>query len=107
MTSANGRNRITPASGLRYGVLAVVVPFGILGLTGCAYQPSGALSPSGPGFWLGLWHGLIAPISLVGSLFSDHRIYAFPNAGVIYDLGFLLGFSAWGGGGAYSARKRM
>ena len=90
---------------LRCGVLAVTIPFLILGLTGCAYQPSGALSPSGPGFLLGLWHGFIAPISLVGSFFSDHRIYAFPNAGVIYDLGVLLGLSAWGGGGAYSARS--
>ena len=90
---------------LRCGVWAVTIPSVILGLSGCAYQPSGALSPSGPGFWLGLWHGFIAPISLVGSFLSDPRIYAFPNAGVIYDLGFLLGLSAWGGGGAYSARS--
>jgi hypothetical protein len=47
---------------LRCGVWAVTIPFVILGLTGCAYQPSGALSPSGPGFWLGLWHGFIAPL---------------------------------------------
>jgi len=85
--------------------LAVTISFVILALTGCAHQPSGALSPSGPGFLLGLWHGFIAPISLVGSFLADHRIYAFPNAGVIYDLGFLLGLSAWGGGGAYSARS--
>ena len=90
---------------LRCGVLAVTISFVILALTGCAHQPSGALSPSGPGFLLGLWHGFIAPISLVGSFLADHRIYAFPNAGVIYDLGFLLGLSAWGGGGAYSARS--
>jgi hypothetical protein len=43
-------------------------------------QPSGALSPSAPGFWLGLSHGFIAPISLVGSFFADHRIYeCFPD----------------------------
>src|SRR6266550_6664293 len=90
---------------LRCGVLAVTISFVILALTGCAHQPGGALSPSGPGFLLGLWHGFIAPISLVGGFLADHRIYAFPNAGVIYDLGFLLGLSAWGGGGAYSARS--
>jgi hypothetical protein len=68
------------------------------------HQPSGAVSPSAPGFWLGLWHGFIAPTSLVGSVFTEHRIYALPNSGVLYDLGFLLGLSGWGGGGTYFAR---
>jgi len=90
---------------LRCGVWAVAIPLVILGLSGCAYQPSGAVSPSAPGFFLGLWHGFIAPISLLASFFADHRMYAFPNSGVLYDLGFLLGLSAWGGGGAYSARS--
>ena len=67
---------------------------------------AGAVSPSGPGFWLGLWHGFIAPISLIGSGFvADHRIYAFPNSELPYHVGFLLGLSAWGGGGAYSTRR--
>jgi hypothetical protein len=90
---------------LRCSVWAVTIAVVILGLSGCAYQPSGALSPSGPGFLIGLCHGFIAPISLLGSFVSDHRIYAFPNAGVIYDLGFLLGLSTWAGGGAFSARS--
>ena len=88
----------------RWGIWAITIPLLVLGLAGCAYQPSGAVSPSAPGFWLGLWHGFIAPISLVGSFFADHRIYAFPNSGVLYDLGFLLGLCAWGGGGTYFAR---
>ena len=90
---------------LRCGVWAVAIPLVILGLSGCAYQPSGAVSPSAPDFFLGLWHGFIAPIGLVGSFFADHRMYAFPNSGVLYDLGFLLGVSAWGGGGGNSARR--
>jgi len=84
---------------LRCGVWAVTIPFVILGLSGCAYQPSGALSPSGPGFWLGLWQASSHRLASWVAFLSDHRIYAFPNAGVIYDLGFLLGLSAWGGGG--------
>ena len=90
---------------LRGGAWAVAVFLLIVGLSGCAHQPSGAVSPSAPGFLLGLWHGLIAPISLVGSFFADYRMYAFPNSGVLYDLGFLLGTSAWGGAGVYSARS--
>jgi hypothetical protein len=51
-----------------------------------------------PGFWLALVHGIVAPFALIGSLFMDVRIYAFPNSGFLYDLGYLLGLSAWGGG---------
>jgi hypothetical protein len=40
----------------------------------------------------GLWHGIIAPITLVLSFFSsDIRMYEVHNAGAEYDLGFLLG----------------
>jgi hypothetical protein len=40
----------------------------------------------------GLWHGLIAPITLVLSFFnSDIHMYEVHNAGSEYDLGFLLG----------------
>jgi hypothetical protein len=40
----------------------------------------------------GLWHGIIAPITLVISFFnSDTRMYEVHNAGSEYDLGFLLG----------------
>ena len=40
----------------------------------------------------GLWHGLIAPATLVISFFnSDVRMYEVHNAGSEYDLGFLVG----------------
>jgi hypothetical protein len=51
------------------------------------------------GLFRGFWHGMIAPIAFVVSLFSDHiRIYAVPNAGRWYDLGFMLGISGFSGG---------
>ena len=69
----------------------------------CAHQPvpvAGAV----PGFLYGLLHGFLIVFSFVGSLFTDIRIYAFPNAGGWYDFGFLLGAMAFlGGGGASSA----
>ena len=41
--------------------------------------------------------------SFIGSLFTDARIYAFPNSGVWYDFGYLIGASLFlGGGGACS-----
>ena len=42
----------------------------------------------------GLWHGIIAPVTLVISFFnSDVRMYEVHNAGSEYDLGFLLGLA--------------
>ncbi len=46
------------------------------------------------GFWYGLWHGIIAPISFIISLFNNKvAIYAVYNNGGWYNLGFLLGAS--------------
>lgn len=40
----------------------------------------------------GLWHGIIAPVTLVISFFnSDVHMYEVHNAGSEYDIGFLLG----------------
>ena len=81
-------------------LLAVLVLFLV---SGCAMQPPP--SPLGAGFLVGLLHGLIAPFAFVGSLLLDDvRVYAFPNAGVWYDAGFLLGLTIWGGGAATTGR---
>lgn len=64
-------------------------------LTGCADVSPQMLScaPSDPyGFWGGLWHGIVAPISFFGSIFSDDiALYAMNNTGGWYDFGFILG----------------
>jgi hypothetical protein len=53
------------------------------------------------GFWVGWWHGAIAPIAFVVGLFHPGvRMYETHNNGAWYDLGFLLGASASLGGGA-------
>ena len=60
------------------------------------------------GFWLGFWHGAIAPVTFVISLFSDKvHVYEVHNSGKWYVFGFLLGVTAiWGGGGRMSSRRR-
>ena len=80
-------------------------------LAGCA---AGANPVQGTGesagFWLGLWHGFIAPITLVVSFFNDQvNIYEVHNNGGWYNFGFVLGaslfFGGGGGAGAKAARR--
>ena len=50
------------------------------------------------GFWGGLWHGIIAPIAFLVSLFVDGvSIYESNNNGRWYRLGFMLGIGAYAG----------
>ncbi|HEV2182441.1 MAG TPA: hypothetical protein VGR39_02065 [Candidatus Acidoferrales bacterium] len=88
-------------------LILFLVPIFIVGLIGCAAGPNdlrGSLGSGGSvaGFWLGLWHGVILPISFIISLFSDKvTIYEVHNSGGWYNFGFLLGAAMiWGGGGA-------
>lgn len=66
----------------------------VISIVSCAGQPSPtAFNP--PGFFGGIFHGFIILFSFVGSIFSDIRIYAFPNSGVMYDFGYLIGLVFW------------
>jgi hypothetical protein len=61
------------------------------------YQESEA-KPAG--FWPGVWHGMIMPITFFVSLFNPGvSIYETHNNGKPYNFGFILGASmAFGGG---------
>ncbi len=51
------------------------------------------------GFWLGLWHGIVAPVAFFGSLFEEGiAVYDVCNNGAWYDLGFCLGVGAFTSG---------
>ena len=81
-------------------VLACLLLLGtMLLLSGC-YPGSGGYSLESPaGFFWGLWHGLIALFTLIGSLFSDNvTIYEAYNTGFGYNLGFLIGVGSPIGG---------
>jgi hypothetical protein len=50
------------------------------------------------GFWGGLWHGFIAPITFLVSLFATGvSIYETNNNGRWYESGFMLGIGAYAG----------
>lgn len=53
------------------------------------------------GFWWGLWNGMTAGFSFIGSLFDkDIAVYAVNNNGAWYNFGFVLGISGLFGGGS-------
>jgi len=93
--------------------LAIMI---VLLLAGCAAtsNPSvNVLNAEGKtaGFWLGLWHGVISPVTFIISLFSKNvNIYDVYNNGGWYNFGFIFGvaiiFAGSGRGAGYSAKKR-
>lgn len=59
------------------------------------------------GFFSGVWHGWIAPVSLIVGFFdSSIRIYEARNTGWWYDLGFYVAVIAGFGGLALSRKKK-
>ena len=82
-------------------IFSVLIGGAVL-LSSCASQPTPtAYDP--PGFFMGIVHGFLILFSFIGSLFTDCRIYAFPNSGGWYDLGYLIGAAIFLGGGGASA----
>jgi hypothetical protein len=81
-----------------------------LTLAACAAGPNTAAAASGPdaaGFWLGLWHGVILPITFIVSLFrSGVGIYEIHNDGAWYDFGFVVGALVVFSGPLSSRRRR-
>jgi len=59
------------------------------------------------GLFLGIWHGWIAPLSLILEIFnSDIRIYEPNNRGFLYDLGFYISIIAGFGSISLFRRKK-
>lgn len=83
----------------------------LLSITGCAPGPNiqeGVVQDGEiAGFWLGLWHGVIAPITFVISLFNDTvNVYEIHNNGNWYNFGFVLGAGVLLGGSGAGSRGR-
>ena len=81
-------------------------------LAACAAGPNAAVDVpdvdgNTAGFWLGLWHGFISPVTLVISLFSDNvNVYEVFNSGGWYDFGFVMGAGVFLGGSGSGAKRR-
>ena len=93
-------------------LLTVLALAGVaLVLSSCAAGPNPAVGTGREpaGFWLGLWHGIIFPVTFVISLFTDTvSVYEAANNGNWYDFGFFVGLliSLGGSGGAGGRARR-
>ncbi len=88
-------------------LIPLVLLSGIL-LSGCMPN-TGVFTDAQPANFLhGVWHGWIAPISLIFSIFSDPsiRIYEIQNIGFWYDLGFYMAIISGFGGLSFFRKKK-
>lgn len=78
--------------------LLILIPCVLL-LTSCTAGDPQFTQENPAGFWYGLWHGIIAVISLIIHIFNENvSVYELNNTGGWYDFGFLLGvISIWSG----------
>jgi len=96
-------NKKKTGAGGRY-LLFALAAFAALLLSGCATHEVGPLEDP-PGFFHGLLHGFLILFSFIGSLFTDYEMYAIPNSGTWYNLGFLIGASIFLGGSGSGSRR--
>ena len=79
-------------------MLAVIAAACAAGVNPAAGTP--AANGDVAGFFPGLWHGFISPITFIISLFTDTvNVYEVHNSGNWYDFGFVLGAGILFGGG--------
>lgn len=81
--------------------MLVAVAATLMLMTSCAPGPNSYKDIYGQdgeiaGFFSGLWHGLIAVFTLIGSFFTDKvNVYEVHNNGFWYNLGFILGIGGF------------
>lgn len=87
--------------------LAFLLIMMMLVLASCV-PGDGANTASKPaGFFMGIWHGWIAPVSLILSIFNDNlSIYETANTGFFYDLGYYIAVISGFGGIAFFRKSR-
>ncbi len=88
-------------------LLILGVLFCLVLICSCAPGVNGRSANNQAGFLMGIWHGWIAPVTLIWQFFNSNvRIYEIFNAGWTYDLGYYLGIVGGFGGLALSRRRR-
>ena len=89
-----------------FALIAILI-VGALTLTGCAAGDPMFTEQQPAGFWMGVWHGMIAWITFIIGLFDPSvEVYERFNNGGWYDFGFLFGVGGSCGSASSSASRR-
>ncbi len=76
-------------------------------LSGCVPGDGTHTLQDPAGFFWGIWHGWMAPISLIIGFFNRNiRVYEVMNTGWFYDLGFYIAIIGGFGGISLARGKR-
>lgn len=85
--------------------LIILITVLMLSLSGC-FPTYSNKNEAPAGFFNGIWHGWIAPVSLIAEIFdSNIKIYETNNTGWFYDFGFYIAIIAGFGGLALKRKK--
>jgi hypothetical protein len=93
--------------------LGLVIALGLVVFTvSCVPGPNDCQNTPGPkgrvaGFWMGLWQGLLAPITFIISIFTRSvNFYEVHNSGFWYNFGFVLGAGLFLSGGILGRKRK-
>jgi len=104
IASTNSRSTL---SARRMAVLVIILIGLLLLLTSCVPGDGKANADKPANFLWGIWHGWVAPISLIISLFNHNiRVYETANTGWWYDFGFYMAVISGFGGLSLARRKK-
>ncbi|MHB1484617.1 MAG: hypothetical protein ACYCYI_08115 [Saccharofermentanales bacterium] len=84
----------------------MLIPVFLL-MTGCIPGDGTSTPNDKAGFFWGIWHGWIAPVSLIISIFkSEISIYEVNNVGILYNFGYYIAVISGFGGLALNRKRR-
>ncbi|TYQ12697.1 UNVERIFIED_CONTAM: hypothetical protein Cloal_3729 [Acetivibrio alkalicellulosi] len=88
-------------------IISVIFIVSILLLMGCVPGDGTYTDTKPAGFFWGIWHGWIAPVSLIISIFNKNiGIYEVSNTGFGYNFGFYIAVISGFGGLSVFRKKR-
>lgn len=88
-------------------ILTVIIISTLYVATGCIPGDGTYTNDDPAGLFWGIWHGWVAPISLIVSIFKEGiRIYEPINTGFWYDFGFYMAIISGFGGLSLSRKKK-
>ncbi|MDE0428080.1 MAG: hypothetical protein OXN25_24765 [Candidatus Poribacteria bacterium] len=88
-------------------LICILLLITLITVAGCVPGDGKHTTEKPAGFFWGIWHGWIAPISLIWQLFNpDIRLYEPNNTGWWYDFGFYIAIISGFGGISLTRRKR-